>query len=417
MPGTISYKSTTIACYIGNFVQAVVINLTPILFIPLREQFGLSFGQLGTLILINFFTQVLCDILFSGMVDKYGFRRFVTIAHLLAALGFILFAAAPFLFPKNPYTGFILATIVFSGSGGLLELLLSPIVNSIPTDEKATAMSVLHSFYSWGQVAVVIITTLFLFLFQKTSWQMIVLIWAILPVINFFLFMKVPLAPPIPEEHRQGMKDLLFKPFFIVSLLAIMFGAMAELCISQWSSAFMEKAMLLPKTVGDILGMCFFAAMMGVGRLFYGIYGERIKVANIMLIGAGLSILCYLAVALSPFNSIALLACGLCGLGVSLLWPGTLVLAAEKYPLAGAWMFAILAAAGDIGASVGPWLIGIISETGQSLVWVKQVAAELSLTLEQVGLRLGMLVGALFPVGALVCIIWMKKRLYKQKSK
>ena len=409
----ISYKSTTVACYIGNFVQAIVINLTPILFIPLREQFGLSFEQLGFLILINFFTQVVCDIAFSNMVDKYGFRPFVVAAHALTVTGFLLFALSPVVL-TDPYPGFILATIVFSGSGGLLELLLSPIVNAIPTDEKATAMSVLHSFYAWGQVAVVLITTLFLFGFGRTSWQWIMVLWTIPAMVNFILFMKVPLAPPVAEEHRQGMQMLILKPFFIVAFFAIMLGGASEVSMSQWASAFMEKAMSLPKVIGDIAGMCMFGLMLGVGRLLYGVYGKKINVNQVMSAGAFLAIFCYLVVALSPVNIFSLIACAACGFAVSLLWPGTLVITAEKFPLAGAWLFAILAAGGDIGASVGPWMMGVITEQAPRLALFSGLAASLGLNQEQLGLRLGMLAGVIFPVGALMCLRWMKRANTKQ---
>ena len=403
----ISYKSTVYACYIGNFVQATVINLTPILFIPLREQFGLSYEQLGFLILINFLTQVACDIGFSTLVDRYGFRPFITTAHLLTVIGFAVFAFSPYLFPASPYTGFVIGTIIFSGSGGLLELLLSPIVNAIPSDEKAAAMSVLHSFYAWGQVTVVLVTTLFLFLFGEINWQVIMLLWTLPAVFNFYLFLKAPLAPAIPEEHRQGMRQLILKPFFIVSFLAIMLGGAAEVSISQWSSAFMEKGVNLPKVVGDIAGMSMFAVMLGLGRLLYGIYGKRIQVNRVMMAGSLLAAGCYLVVALSPNAVLSLAACALCGFAVSLLWPGTLVIAAERFPLAGAWLFAILAAGGDIGASLGPWLISLVTEQGPRWAPVAGLTAGLGLSAEQLGLRLGMLAGVLCPIGAFLCLRWL----------
>jgi fucose permease len=401
---SISYKSTAAACYVGNFVQATVINLTPILFIPLREAFGFSYEQLGFLIFINFFTQVLVDIGFSTLVDKYGFRPFVVTAHALTVVGFALFAAAPRLF-TDPYTGFVIATIIFSGSGGLLELLLSPIVNAIPTDEKAAAMSVLHSFYAWGQVTVVLLTTLFLFVFGRSAWPIMVLLWTLPAVFNFFLFLRVPLGPAIPEEHRQGMRRLILQPFFVVAFLAIMMGGAAEISISQWTSAFMEKAMSLPKVLGDIAGMCMFGFALGVGRLLYGIYGKKVNVNQVMIAGSLGAVVCYLVVALSNNSLLSLLAAAACGFMVSLLWPGTLVITAEKFPLAGAWLFAILAAGGDIGASLGPWLMSVVTEQAPRLPLFQALGAGLSA--EQLGLRLGMLVGTIFPLGAVLCLSWM----------
>lgn len=404
----VSYKPTIYACYLGNFVQAIVINLTPILFIPLREAFGLSFEQLGFLILINFFTQVLCDIGFSNLVDRYGFRPFATTAHILTVIGFILFALSPRLF-ANPYTGFVIATIIFSGSGGLLELLLSPIVNAIPTDEKATAMSVLHSFYAWGQVTVVLITTISLYIFGRSSWPVIMILWSLPAIFNFFLFLKVPLAPAVSEEHRQSMKMLIFKPFFMVGFFAILLGGASEISISQWSSAFMEKAMNLPKVVGDVAGMSMFAVMLGLGRLIFGLYGKKLDVNRMMMGGAVLAVVCYLVVATSSINTLSLAACALTGFGVSLLWPGTLVLTAERFPLAGSWLFAILAAGGDIGASVGPWLVSVVTEHAPKLALFTGVAASLGLNPEQFGLRLGILTATFFPLGAFGCLLWMYK--------
>lgn len=399
------YRLTILACYLCIFSQAIVVNLVPILFIPLKEQFGFSFEQLGVLVLINFVTQVTFDLLFSNAIDKYGFRRFILATPILTVTGFVIFALSPLLF-ENPYIGFVIGTIIFSGSGGLSELLVSPIINAIPSDAKASAMSLLHSFYAWGQVTVVILTTLLLLFFGKGAWQIIMLGWMILPVINFFLFLKAPLAPPVPEEKRLGMKDLILKPFFIVAVLIMLFGGASEIGISQWSSAFMEKGLELPKAVGDILGMSLFALFLGAGRALYGVYGHKCRVHNVMLVGAAAAFICYITVALCDIKIISLLACGICGIAVSLLWPGTLVVASEKYPLAGAWMFAILAAGGDIGGSLGPWLMGKVADCGPQIASFINSA---SFTAEQIGLKASMLVGAIFPLACFFCLIAAKK--------
>ena len=405
----LSYRSTAYACYTGNFVQAIVTNITPILFIPLREQFGLSFQQLGLLVLVNFVTQVTVDLLFSGAADRYGFRPFLVAAPVLTMAGFLLFAFSPQLF-DDPYIGFLVATIVFSGAGGLLELLLSPVVNAIPTAAKATTMSILHSFYSWGQVAVVLITTLALFLAGRDQWPWIVLGWSILPLVNLFQFLTVPLAPPVQEEQRQGMRMLLFKPFVLVSVLAISLGAASEVIVSQWASAFLEDGLRLPKLMGDMAGLALFAVMMGIGRLVYGLRGAALNVHRALIWGAAGATVCYLVLALSPFAPVSLLACALCGLAVSLLWPGTLVIASAQYPLAGAWLFAILAAGGDIGAAFGPWLVGFIADRSQDVSWLHTVAVQTGLEPEQLGLRAGLLFAALFPAGTFFCQRWLRKR-------
>lgn len=407
---TISYKSTILACYIGNFVQAILINLTPILFIPLREQFGFSYEQLGLLILINFTTQVLVDLIFSGLVDKYGFRRFIVAAHGFAAAGLLLFAFAPRLFPATPYAGFALATVIFSCGGGLLELLLSPIVNAIPTDEKAVAMAVLHSFYAWGQVTVVLLTTVLLFVLGRTQWQWIAIGWTLLPLINLVLFRIVPLAPPIPEEQRMGLGALVRTRYFIVAVLAILFGGAAEQAMAQWSSAFAERALSLPKVVGDVAGVALFATMLGVGRVLYSIFGPRVNINRVMMAGAIMAAICYVVAALSPVHVVALLACVLCGLATSLLWPGALVLAADRFPLAGAGMFAIMAAGGDVGASVGPWLVGLVTDHVPNLPGMAALISATGLQSEQFGLRGGLLVGTAFPLIAYACLRWMRNQ-------
>lgn len=409
MEKAISYKSTINACYIGNFVQATVINLTPIIFIPLREQFGLSYTQFGFLILINFITQVIVDIAFSRAVDKYGFRIFSVIAHILCVIGFIMFAFTPWLFKSNEYIGFLIATIVFSGSGGLLELLLSAIVDAIPTDEKEKAMSILHSFYAWGQVSVVVITTLFLFLFGSRNWYIIVLVWAILPLINAFLFVRVPLAQKVHESQTMKIRELILNPIFIIAFFAIAFGGASEVTIAQWSSSFMEKGLKLPKLVGDILGMCGFALMLGIGRVIYGIYGNKININKVMIYGSFFAIICYIVIAVSPFNSLSLIACCISGICVSLLWPGTLVIASEKLPLAGASLFALLAAGGDIGASIGPWLTGVITDMSEKIIPI-QFLSQTGLTIEQLGLRVGILLSTLYPLCCLISHLILKKK-------
>ena len=390
-----SYKWTIIACYIGYFVQATVINLVPILFVTLRESYGLSYSELGALVLINFVTQVIFDVVFSKPVDKYGFRPFVVIAHGICALGLILFALTPRIFSGNIFGGFILSTIIFSGGGGLLELVISPIIDSIPSDDKATAMSLLHSFYAWGQVTIVIVTTIFLFSFGIDKWWIIMMIWAIVPVINFFIFMKVPLTQKIHESKVMKIRELIKNPIFIVAFFAIMLGAASEVSMNQWAATFMERGLLIPKVVGDMLGMCFFAIMLGIGRAIYGVYGSKVNINKIMILGSLAAALCYLVVAISTYNWLSIIACGICGIFVSLLWPGTLVVASSRLPLAGASMFALLAAAGDVGAAIGPWIVGKITDIATNN-W--QVVSSSSMNSEQLGLRIAILIAAIFPI-------------------
>ncbi|SCJ93296.1 Major Facilitator Superfamily [uncultured Clostridium sp.] len=390
-----SYKWTIIACYIGYFVQATVINLVPILFVILRESYGLSYSELGALVLINFVTQVIFDVVFSKPVDKYGFRPFVVVAHGICALGLILFALTPRVFNGNIFGGFIFSTIIFSGGGGLLELVISPIIDAIPSADKATAMSLLHSFYAWGQVTIVIVTTIFLFYFGIDKWWIIMMIWAIVPVINFFIFMKVPLTQKVHESKVMKIRELIRNPIFIVAFFAIMLGAASEVSMNQWTATFMERGLLIPKVVGDMLGMCFFAIMLGIGRAIYGVYGSKVNINKVMILGSLAAALCYLVVAISPYNWVSIIACGICGIFVSLLWPGTLVVASSRLPLAGASMFALLAAAGDVGAAIGPWIVGKITDIATNN-W--QALSSFSINPEQLGLRIAILVAAIFPI-------------------
>ena len=401
---SLGYRSTIAACYVGNVVQAAVVNLTPLVFIPLRTLYGLSYAQFGTLVLINFVTQVVVDLAFSKAADRYGFRPFAVMAHVLCVLGLLLFAAAPLLFGRHVYVGLVLGTVVFAGSGGLLELLLSPIVDAIPTDSGDRTMSLLHSFYAWGAVLVVVITTSLLALLGIQRWPVAVIFWALPALFNVWLFARVPLTQKV--EHTKAMKvRALFKtPAFVLLLLAIICGGAAEVTMSGWASSFMEKGLHLPKFTGDMLGMCGFAVMLGLGRMGYGLLSHKLDISRWMCIGATAAVVCYVATALSPFTALSVAACCLTGLVVSMLWPGALLMASRRLPLAGASMFALLSAGGDTGASLGPWLTGMITDVAEAALpadW----AARLGMTTEQLALRAGLLVSTVSPLLCLIILL------------
>lgn len=402
-----NYKLTTIGCFMGIFTQAIITNLTPILFVPMMSLYGFDYKQLGLLVAVNFITQVTVDIAFSRTIDKIGYRRITLPTCLISFIGLLLFAAAPILFRGNEFAGIMLATVVFAASSGFLEILVSPIVAAIPSDNKETAMSLMHSFYAWGQAATIVVTTLCIFVFGKENWQWIVLTWAAVPLASFFVFYFSPMPETVAEEKRQGMKALIFKPFYILCLLAIFGGAGTELVMSQWSSAFMEKGLEMPKLWGDLLGMCGFAVMLGLGRTIYGIMGEKININRICALCSGLAIVCYLAAALSPVAIVSVIACALCGIAASLLWPGTIVIAAMKFPFAGAWMFAILAAAGDIGGATAPWITGQIIDGVQKSGFMNMS--------EQSAIRAGILAAAVFPIIALISHILIIKRKNRER--
>ncbi|MGI6112858.1 MAG: MFS transporter [Mahellales bacterium] len=403
------YKLTTLSCFVGIFVQAIIATITAILFIPLMDLYGFSYIHLGILVAVNFSAQVASDLIFSGLIDRIGFKRLVLPADICSFFGLILFALAPYLF-DNVFTGIVISTIIFSASSGLLEVLLSPIVNAIPNEHKGPAMSLMHSFYAWGQVATIVVTTLFIFLFGGQKWQIIVLVWSIIPLINFFMFLRAPFPDVVPEDHRLKMSDLMLKPFFMLALFAIFFGAATEIIMNEWASVFMEKGLGLSKVTGDLIGVGGFAVMMGLGRVLYGRYGAKMNINNILIFGSLISVGCYIVAGVSPVNGFNIAACALCGLVSSLLWPGTLVISAEKYPLAGAWMFAILAASGDIGAAVGPWLTGLAVENFADTAFVGSLSKMLHITVEQAAIRTGVLMGVVFPVLAFICHILLKRK-------
>lgn len=414
--GAQSFKLTKKSCYVGIFVQAIVCNLTAVLFIPLMDIYGFSYIQLGILVGVNFLAQVAVDVLFSGMIDRYGYKKIALPAIFAGFVGLILFAASPLIF-KDVFMGLLISTVIFASASGLLEIMVSPITNAIPSENKGASMALMHSFYAWGQVATIVITTLFIFIFGGKYWQIIVLFWAIVPLVNLFMFAKSPFPETQPHGTGSTVKKTILEPFYIIALFAIFFGASAEVSMAQWSSSFMEKGLSLPKIVGDMLGMCGFAVMMGIGRLYYGFNGAKLKMTRVLVLGSIVSAICYLVVAFSPIAGIGVAACAITGLAASLLWPGTLVICTERFPLAGAWMFAILAAAGDIGAGFGPWLMGIVTDNAQNNSITTFFVNLLNVTPEQGAMRFSMIVGFIFPLLAIACHITLSKMLKRQREK
>ena len=391
-----SYGTTFRACCTGFVTQAAVVNLTPILFIPLRTQFGFSFTQLGMLVMFNFLTQLVVTLICCVVVDRIGFRFFAVAAHVLAVLGFTLFGLVPFL-PIATFTGFIIATIIFSLGGGLLEVILNPIVNALPTKEKSAAISLLHAFYCWGQMSVVIITTLFLFVFGSDSWPFVVFLWVLLPLINGIVFLRCPILPAIEAKRRSSVISVIRNPIFFFLVLLIILAGASELTISQWTSAYAEDVLGVPKVVGDILGMSLFGVMMGIARTLDGIKGKSAYLSRLMFAGGTLALVCYIVAATTTHPVIGLAALALCGLGVSLLWPGTISLSVRAFPLAGTWMMALLAAGGSSGASIGPMLAGVIAD--------------------QSSLRTSFLVLSVFPLGVVICVIMIHLLERRQDNK
>ena len=396
-------------CYLGMFIQALVINLTPLLFIPLKEQYGLTFEQVGRLVLVNFLTQMLVDLACAGLADRVPVKPLVVAANLLAGAGLWVFALAPGSVGGSPYAGLLLGTVVFSIGCGLLEVLLSPILNAVPSADgrEAADMAILHAFYPIGKVAVIVATALALYLWGAAHWRWIVLAWSVFPFVNTFAFARVRMPRLAPEgEARHRLRALLRRPSYLALLAAIALAGATELTLGQWSSAYLERGLGLPKLAADLAGFCVFGLGMIAGRLWMGIKGEAYDLTKVMIGSALLSAAMCLVLALSPWPWLALAACAPAGLFVSMLWPGAISLSAARFPLAGASMFALMAAAGDSGAALMPWAVGVIADGGArsaaALAWLAPLLGGASdggvLSPEQVGLRAGLLVAAACPL-------------------
>ena len=413
MEKTQNFKSTVFACYRGYITQGIVNNLSPLFFVLFQNKFGISYSLISALILCNFVTQVITDMLSVKYVDRIGYRKSAVIAHALAFLGLVMQGTLPNVLPA-PYVGLVLATIVNGVGGGLIEVIISPIVDSCPGDAKASAMSLLHSFYCWGQVGVVLITTLLLRLIGENLWFIIPILWSLLPLYNLFRFLKVPLMPTVPEEEKTPLKTLFTSKIFLVALLLMLCAGASELAMSQWSSLFAERALGVTKVIGDLLGPCLFAVFMGIGRTIYGVWGEKIHLTGAMVFCAALCILCYLGTALFENPWLSLLSCALCGFSVSLMWPGTFSLTSAAYPKGGTAMFGILAVLGDVGCSVGPALMGAVSGAVSGNANI--AAAFPNLTADQLGLKSGMLFSAVFPAFILIGVLLLT-RFHKAENK
>ena len=360
---TFQYKHTIRACFTGYIVQAIVNNFVPLLFITFQEQYHIPLSQITILITFNFMLQLIIDFLSAFFIDKIGYRTAAVLAHIFAAAGLILLPILPELF-ANPFTGLLIAIMIYAIGGGLLEVLISPIVEACPSENKEKTMSLLHSFYCWGCVGVVLLSTLFFSLFGTDDWKIIAILWAIIPLGNAFLFSKVPIASLIEEgESGLSLTELLKTKIFWLFMLLIICSGACEQAVSQWASTFAETGLGVSKSIGDLAGPALFSILMGSSRLIYGKLGEKINL-NKMMFGSGcLCILSYLVIALSSSAILSFLGVAICGFSVGILWPGTFSKASVAIKTGGTAMFALLALGGDLGCSGGPAFVGIIAST------------------------------------------------------
>ncbi len=392
------YQYTIRSCYLGYITQAITNNLAPLLFVVFREEFGISLEMIGRLILVNFGTQILADFLAMRYADRLGYRASAVIAHACSAAGLVCLGVLPFL-TEDPYLALTAAVVIYAVGGGIIEVLISPIVDALPGDAKASAMSLLHSFYCWGQVTVVLVSTVIIKILGRAYWPVLPLFWALVPLYNLFRFTRSPLAPHVAEHERTPLRTLFADGRFVVALVLMVCAGASELTMAQWSSYFAEKGLGVDKLLGDLLGPCLFAVFMGTGRAIYGVLGHRLPLKGAMLACAALCVICYAVAVLSPVPVVSLLGCALCGLSVSLLWPGTFSLSSAAFPKGGTLMFGLLAVCGDLGASLGPWLAGAAASlvAGSSAGQAGGLASAASAS-ETFGLKVGLGAAAIFPV-------------------
>ena len=395
----INYNRLKWAAYTANVSMSVVACLSPLLFLTFRTLYGISYTKLGLLVLINFVTQLTVDLLLSFIPHKFNIEKTVRLIPVLVTVGLLIYALFPFAFPDQIYLGLVLGTIVFSASSGFNEVLANPVILSIPSDNPDKELSKLHSTYAWGIVGVIIVGTCVLLGIGNHNWQWLALLFALVPVTSIILFSSTAM-PKIetPEKATDILKFLKNKTLWLC-VAAIFFGGAAEVTMTQWCSAYLEQSMGLPKLWGDILGLALFAVALGLGRTLYALKGKNIS--RVLVFGSLGAFVCYITAAFTNIVAIGLLACVLTGFCVSMLWPGSILVSSEKFSTGGVFIFAMMAAGGDLGAAIGPQLLGVVTDLSIASTTVGELAAKYSLGIEQLGMKIGILSGAVFPLLAI----------------
>ena len=390
-----NYKKTLIACYLGFITQAISANFAPLLFLMFKDTYGISFEMIALVPMIFYLTQLLVDLVAVKFTDMIGYRACVVASQVVSALGLVLMAFLPEILP-NPFIGILIAVVLYAIGSGLVEVLLSPIVEACPFENKAGVMSLLHSFYCWGAVGVILGSTLFFTIFGTAYWQILTIIWAVVPLLNIFNFLSCPIERLVEDGDGLRVGQLFRLPLFLLMILLMVCAGASEATMAQWASAFTESALGVSKTVGDLAGPCLFAVFMGLSRMFYGKKSEKLDLTKVMLGCGSLCVVCYLLAALSPIPMIGLVGCALCGLSVGIMWPGTISISSQKCPRGGTAMFAFLALAGDLGAAVGPTMVGSIADAVGG------------------NLKTGLLFATVFPIVMIVGLIVLIKKFRKE---
>ena len=414
----VNYRSTTIGAYMCSVVQAISVNAPPILFIIFQNNFGITYAQLGTLVLMTFFLQILVDILLAKVSHRLSTRMLMILCNVVDIIGYALISLAPVLFPNHVFLGLMIAVFFYSCGSGIIEVMSSPIIDAIPSKDRSSSMAFLHSFYCWGVLLTVLGTTGMLALFSEAHWQYIMPVWMIVPIVcgSIFIFCPMPdlsktggtkdegaeAEPSIVKADMSSSSastvvrkvSLWTMPLFYIAVLVMISSGASEVSMAQWASLFAQKAVGMTKTKGDLFGPAFFAVLMGIGRLIYGFMGEKLNLTKALVYCSILCIISYFLAIFAPVPAISMLGLGLCGFSVSMMWPGTLVLSSKAIPSGGTKLFALLAMGGDIGCSLGPWLTGIVS----NIVTTTTLDQTFHMTMDQLALRAGLLTALIFPV-------------------
>ncbi len=398
MQKQLNYKKTLIACYLGFVTQAISANFAPLLFLTFKGTYGITLEKIALIPLVFYLTQLLVDLAATKFADKIGYRICVVLSQVLSAVGLVLMSILPEVFP-SPFIGILLAVVLYAIGSGLIEVLISPIVEACPFENKDGMMSLLHSFYCWGAMAVILVSTLFFTLFGLESWKILAFIWALIPLLNTFNFINCPIERLTPEGESMGIGKLLKTPIFWLMIILMVCSGAAEATMAQWASAFTEAAVGVSKTVGDLAGPCLFAMFMGISRMLYGKFSEKLNLTMVMLGCGVLCVCCYLLASLSTLPVLGLAGCALCGLAVGIMWPGSISLSSKKCPGGGTAMFAFLALAGDLGAMVSPSLVGTLAEAAGG------------------NLKTGLLAATVFPCILVLVLLIVHKKNGKKISK
>ena len=411
----VSFKRTKFACYAAYFTMSSIFCLPPLLFMTLHETYGISYTLLGTLVLVNFFTQLSIDLVFTVFSKKFSFQKIVKIMPLITSLGLFIYALIPLCFPNIAYLGLLLGTVVFSVAAGLSEVLLSPTIAAIPSENPQRDMSLLHSLYAFGVFTVAVITTVFLKIFGADNWTYLTMFFAVLPVITAVLFILSPM--PNMEENAESVSVENTKKraiSFALCVACIFFGSCAENAMSNWISSYMEKSLKIDKAIGDLLGMAGFAILLGLTRIGYAKFGKNIML--VLLIGMCGAAVCYLVAGLAPGVIPAFIACILTGIFTSMLWPGTLIMMEENIPSPGVGAYALMAAGGDFGAAISPQLLGIVVDKVSASKLALDLGVKFNLTAEQIGLKAGMLASSIFPIVGIAVVLVIMRYFKRNKT-